>query len=604
MIEEPIDESCCRVLPFPSDLGRYDRAGGHGRLERPAARIFVAGSDPNASDENPGAETRPFKTIQKAATLARAGDTVLIRAGTYRETVTPARSGSNGATITYMPYNNEKVVIDGAEPVTNWTKHSGSIYRAAMHWSVDHGNGDQVFVDGRMMNYARHPNSSLDVSNPTRITADTGTHVPASPAFLQPCSGVYTSTALNDFPDSKLDPKWVGATIDFELMGQGYVETGMVSGTSPGSVTFNYAASTYNTIRHNTIYNSARSLILIRNFGSGLIVHNDLYNAMLQSLDGGAIYTYNQNGKAFNSSHPNTRIAYNRIHNIHTTYDKLNVGIYIDNNSPNYVFGPQPDLRTSGSRSISMPTAGTTQSATIRSTLPFSAPPACKPAATGPALSWQIISTAAAHTCREPTTPPRTTSTKRSIRSLSIRRRSISACSRVRGRKARARRWLPARTASLARRRTSARSSAAWRPGPPGPAPRPTPNGNIPATPTRLTAAAAGSAVTLAWRGDAHNATSYVLEGSADDLGFTPVATLPARSTSYTDPAAIYRYYRVCAVNGYYRSGYSNFARSSQTVPPPLSPPGRTAPQAIRRAQLVGFLARQSQLGEVLRRLL
>ena len=69
------------------------------------------------------------------------------------------------------------------------------------------------------------------------------------------------------------------------------------------------AMSTYNTISYNTIYNSGRSLILIRNFGSGLIVHNDLYNAMLQSLDGGAIYTYNQNGKAFDSSHPVTRIC-------------------------------------------------------------------------------------------------------------------------------------------------------------------------------------------------------------------------------------------------------------------------------------------------------
>ena len=35
-----------------------------------AAQIFVAGSDPKASDKNPGTEARPLKTIQKAASLA------------------------------------------------------------------------------------------------------------------------------------------------------------------------------------------------------------------------------------------------------------------------------------------------------------------------------------------------------------------------------------------------------------------------------------------------------------------------------------------------------------------------------------------------------
>ena len=97
--------------------------------------------------------------------------------------MTPAHSGASGAPITYVPYNNEKVVVDGADPIANWTNYSGSIYRAPMNWSVNQGDGDQVFVDGRMMNYARFPNSSLDVSYPTRIIADAGTHVPAAPTF-------------------------------------------------------------------------------------------------------------------------------------------------------------------------------------------------------------------------------------------------------------------------------------------------------------------------------------------------------------------------------------------------------------------------------------
>jgi hypothetical protein len=41
-----------------------------------AAQIFVAGGDPKASDSDPGTEASPLKTIQKAASLATAGDTV------------------------------------------------------------------------------------------------------------------------------------------------------------------------------------------------------------------------------------------------------------------------------------------------------------------------------------------------------------------------------------------------------------------------------------------------------------------------------------------------------------------------------------------------
>ena len=207
-----------------------------------AAQIFVAGSDPMASDKHPGTEAKPLKTIQKAALIAVPGDTILIRAGTYHETVTPAHSGTSGTPIIYLPYNNEQVVIDGADPITNWTKHSGSIYQAPMNGSVNNGDGDQVFVDGQMLNYARYPNSSLDVSNPTRIIADTGTHVPAVPSFLQACSGTYTSPALKGLPDSKQDSTWVGATVHFEVMGQGYLETGTVTSTSPESVTFSYVS--------------------------------------------------------------------------------------------------------------------------------------------------------------------------------------------------------------------------------------------------------------------------------------------------------------------------------------------------------------------------
>ena len=53
----------------------------------------------NGDDNNTGSISSPFRTIQKAANVAQAGDTVLVRAGIYRETVIPANWGSAGSMV-------------------------------------------------------------------------------------------------------------------------------------------------------------------------------------------------------------------------------------------------------------------------------------------------------------------------------------------------------------------------------------------------------------------------------------------------------------------------------------------------------------------------
>ncbi len=124
---------------------------------------FVA---PNGSNSNPGTITQPFLTIQKCATTAASGSTCQIRAGTYRETVTP----NSGIEIT--SYNGEVVTVDGSDPVTGWTVHQGSIYRASPVMST--GDTNQVFVGQQMMTEARWPNGD-DLFHVNWATAQTGT---------------------------------------------------------------------------------------------------------------------------------------------------------------------------------------------------------------------------------------------------------------------------------------------------------------------------------------------------------------------------------------------------------------------------------------------
>ncbi len=128
----------------------------------PATR-YVA---PNGSDSNPGAIGEPYLTMQRCATAVYGGSTCLVRAGTYRETVTP-NSG-----ITIMPYNGESVTVDGTDPVTNWTVYKGSIYVASVALNNDDTN--QLFAGAEMMTEARWPNGD-DLFHVNWATAETGT---------------------------------------------------------------------------------------------------------------------------------------------------------------------------------------------------------------------------------------------------------------------------------------------------------------------------------------------------------------------------------------------------------------------------------------------
>jgi hypothetical protein len=125
---------------------------------------FVA---PNGNDSNPGTIGEPYLTIQKCASTISSGSTCAIRAGTYRETVTP----NSGITIT--SYNGEPVTVDGSDPVTGWTLYQGSIYQASV--ALSSGDTNQVFVGNQMMTEARWP-SGNDLFNVNWAIAETGTN--------------------------------------------------------------------------------------------------------------------------------------------------------------------------------------------------------------------------------------------------------------------------------------------------------------------------------------------------------------------------------------------------------------------------------------------
>lgn len=65
------------------------------------------------NDANPGTRTRPFKTMKKALSILKPGDTLYIRAGTYPLGIFVNTKASPQAPITIAAYPNEKVLFRG-----------------------------------------------------------------------------------------------------------------------------------------------------------------------------------------------------------------------------------------------------------------------------------------------------------------------------------------------------------------------------------------------------------------------------------------------------------------------------------------------------------
>lgn len=120
-----------------------------------ALHVSIDGSD----ETGDGSLANPWRTIQRCADAAQPGDVCAIHAGTYRETVRPARSGAPGKPIRFAAYQDDVVTISGADVVTGWTPTDQKIYAAPVDWTLGRGK-DQVFANGAALVEARHPNSA------------------------------------------------------------------------------------------------------------------------------------------------------------------------------------------------------------------------------------------------------------------------------------------------------------------------------------------------------------------------------------------------------------------------------------------------------------
>ncbi len=102
--------------------------------------------DPNGSDSNGGGSSSPWLTVQHAAATATAGDTVVIHAGTYAESVNVSQSGNLGNPITFSA--DPGVVLTSPDPTASLEGFNvlAGVSFVALQGIEGSGFGESIFL--------------------------------------------------------------------------------------------------------------------------------------------------------------------------------------------------------------------------------------------------------------------------------------------------------------------------------------------------------------------------------------------------------------------------------------------------------------------------
>ena len=125
---------------------------------------------PNGNDSNPGTESLPFASVQKAVDVATAGHLIFVRGGVYQlnSQIRITRSGTANNTIKLFAYPGEKPVLDGGDIATD--QPNVELFGAS-YWHIKGFEIKDSAADGiRLKNGSNHNTlEQLDVYGSGRI---------------------------------------------------------------------------------------------------------------------------------------------------------------------------------------------------------------------------------------------------------------------------------------------------------------------------------------------------------------------------------------------------------------------------------------------------
>ena len=103
---------------------------------------------PRGDDHGTGRADDPFRTIQRAADSAKAGDLVKVEDGLYRESIALRNSGTKSAPILFLAIHPGMAMVTGADPIKLWSRLPGDMPIYESNWDhmfvIDTVNGKPI----------------------------------------------------------------------------------------------------------------------------------------------------------------------------------------------------------------------------------------------------------------------------------------------------------------------------------------------------------------------------------------------------------------------------------------------------------------------------
>ncbi len=248
-------------------------------------------STTNGDDNNTGTFDDPWRTIQKAANSINAGDIVYVRNGTYYEEVSILnKHGTDTAWITFSPYNNEEVIVDGRNIPNRWNR---SIFKITNSSHI-HITGFNVYNSARCGFWINALADWIRIDNNTIFNC-------SSNGIYTETSASYTITNLS-FHHNIVD------NVNNNWSGDG--------GDTSEGVSFRNVQ--YFDIGYNQISRCGKECIDAKNGSAYGEIHHNMINT--SSVPGGYNENYNHVGiycDAFNERNHHINISNNYVYGNH-----------------------------------------------------------------------------------------------------------------------------------------------------------------------------------------------------------------------------------------------------------------------------------------------
>ncbi|MDM8002147.1 MAG: right-handed parallel beta-helix repeat-containing protein [Bacteroidota bacterium] len=267
----------------------------------------------SGSDSNAGTPGSPFKTIEKAVSVVRAGETIFVRGGTYNltATITLSKSGAENSRISLLAYPGETPLLDfsaqalsgsnrGIVLTGNWWHIKGLVITGAGDNGMLISGGSNNLIE--QCSFRRNRDSGLQIDNG------------ASDNFIRNCDS-YFNADPPDYGDAdgfapkltvgsgnrfygcrawrNCDDGWDGylrgandvtTTIEYcWAFGNGYLEDGTDAGENANGNGFKMGGSDDKTLMHNFIL---RNCLAFGNKAKGFDQNNNKGSMTLYNCTG------------------------------------------------------------------------------------------------------------------------------------------------------------------------------------------------------------------------------------------------------------------------------------------------------------------------------